>query len=83
MASQPKFLLALPYLGEGFPWISAICIALISFLMPSRRAKAYVNTWRMLNDACNRYKLHEKYTIEELLNTVKEGERIIGTSDPS
>jgi hypothetical protein len=51
--------------------------------MPSRRAKAYVNTWRMLNDACNRYKLHEKYTIEELLNTVKEGERIIGTSDPS
>ncbi len=83
VASQPKFLLALPHLGEGFAWISAICIALITFLMPSRRAKAYVNAWRILNDACNRYKLDEKYTIEELLNGVKDGEGIIGTSDPS
>jgi hypothetical protein len=83
VASQPKFLLGLPYLIEGFAWISAICIALITFLMPSRRARAYVNAWRILNDACNRYKMDEKYTIKELLDAVKEGEKIISTADPS
>lgn len=83
VASQPKFLLGVPYLIEGFAWISAICIALITFLMPSRRAKAYVNAWRILNDACNRYKMDESYTIKELLDAVKEGEKLIGSSDPS
>ncbi len=83
VASQPKFLLGVPYLLDGFAWISAVCIALMTFLMPSRRAKAYVNAWRILNDACNRYKLDEDYPISELLNAVKKGEEIIAPSDPS
>jgi len=83
VASRPKFLLAVPYLIEGFAWISAICIVLVIFLMPSRRAKSYVNAWRILNDACNRYKMDERYTIEKLLDAVKECEKIIGASDPS
>jgi len=56
---------------------------LMTFLMPSRRAKAYVNAWRILNDACNRYKMDENYQISELLNAVKKGEEIIAPSDPS
>lgn len=83
VASQPKFLSAIPYLIDGFAWISAICIALITFLMPSRRAKAYVSAWRILNDACNRYKMDETYSTQELLNAVKKGEDIIASSDPS
>ena len=83
VASQPKFLLGIPYLFDGFAWISAVCIALMTFLMPSRRAKAYVNAWRILNDACNRYKMDGNYQISELLNAVKKGEEIIAPSHPS
>lgn len=83
VASQPKFLLNIPYLLDGFAWISAICIALITFLMPSRRAKAYVAAWRLLNDACSRFKMDEQYSVQELLDAVKKGEDIIGHSDPA
>ena len=83
VASQPKFLLDIPYLLDALAWISAICMALITFLMPSRRAKAYVAAWRLLNDACNRFKLDQQFPIQELLDAVKKGEEIIGRSDPS
>lgn len=81
-ASQPKFLLNVPYLIDGFAWISAVCIALITFLMPSRRAKAFTDAWRKLNVACNRYKMDEEYTIKELLGVVKECDNIVASSDP-
>jgi len=83
VASQPKFLLNIPYLLDGAAWISAICMALITFLMPSRRAKAYVAAWRLLNDACNRFQIDKQFPIQELLDAVKKGEEIIGRSDPS
>ncbi len=82
VASQPKFLSAVPHLMDVLAWISAICITLITFLMPSRRANAYVNAWRLLTDACNRYKLDDTYPVQELLNAVREGEKIIAASDP-
>jgi hypothetical protein len=81
VVSQPKFLSGIPYLIDGFKLISAICVLLLTFLIPSRKAKDYVNAWRILNSACNRYKMDESYTIKELLDAVDEGEKIIGCSD--
>jgi len=82
VASNPKFFQDIPYILEGAAWISAICIALLTFLMPSRRAKAYIDAWRILNNSCNRYKMSEDYTVEQLLDAVASGENTIATSDP-
>lgn len=83
VASHPKFLLSFIHLIDILAWISAICIVLITLLMPSRRAKAYVNAWRILNNACIHYRMDDSFTMKELLNAVEEGEKIISESDPS
>ena len=82
VASHPHFLQTIPYFIDIVAWLAAVCIALIVFLMPSRRARAYVAAWRLLCDACNRYKIDDNYQIKELLDAVKEGEKIIASSDP-
>jgi hypothetical protein len=63
--------------------LAAICMGLITFLMPSKRARAYVAAWRLLNDACNRYINDDTFTIKELLDAQKKGEDIISNSDPT
>lgn len=83
VASNPKFIVGVPSLLELLAWISAICIALITFLLPSRRAKAYVEAWRLLHDAVTRYEEDESYELQELLNAARKGEELIGQSDPS
>jgi hypothetical protein len=83
VASNPKILQGCPHVIDSLAWMSAICIALITFLMPSRRAKAYVAAWRLLNDACNRYKLDPTYPVQELLNAATKGEEIISSADPT
>jgi hypothetical protein len=70
VASQPKFLSNINHLMEIFALISAICIVLITFLMPSRRAKAYVSAWRILTDACTRNRVDETYSKRELLDAL-------------
>lgn len=82
VASQPKILTNIPYLFDVLAWIAAICMALITFLMPSRRAKAYVAAWRLLNHAASKYKLSDNGSIDELLDAFKKGEELIGSADP-
>ena len=83
VASNPKFLSGVPYLLELLAWLAAVCIALITFLMPSRRAKAYVSAWRVLHDACTRYETDSTYQLQQLLDAAKRGEELISQSDPS
>jgi hypothetical protein len=83
VASRPQFLLNIHYALESFALIAAICIVLITFLMPSRRAKAYVAAWRILTDACTRYRLDETFSMHQLLDVFTEAEKIIEGSDPS
>lgn len=84
VASNPKFLSGYyPEMLSILAWLSALCMMLITFLMPSRRARAYVAAWRLLYDACSRYELDDTYPIKELIDNVKKGEDIISSSDPS
>lgn len=71
-----------PTLLDVLAWVSAICIALITFLGPTRRARAYVAASRVLSDARNRYVNDPTYPVEKLLDAVQQGEDIIARSDP-
>lgn len=84
VASNPKFLSGYhPEILSILAWLSALCMTLITFLMPSRRARAYVAAWRLLYDACSRYELDDTYPMKELIDIMKKGEDIISSSDPS
>lgn len=85
VASGPKFehlFSAAPVILDALAWISAICIAMVTFLGPTRRARAYVAAARVLSDARNRYVNDPKYPLNKLLDAVQEGEDIIARSDP-
>lgn len=71
--------------GYGFTivaWYTAVCVAIVTFLTPSRRARAYVSAARILSDARNRYLNDPDYPLEKLLDAVKEGEDLIARADP-
>ena len=85
VASGPKFeqlFSAAPVVLDVLAWISAICIGLVTFLGPTRRARAYVAAARVLSDARNRYVNDPNYPLKKLLDAVQEGENIIARSDP-
>lgn len=81
VAAQPGFLKAVPFLLEAVAWLSAVCVALMTFLMPSRRARGYVAAARILTDACNRYRLDQSFKMKHLLDAVKEGEDMISRGE--
>ena len=85
VASGPKFehlFNAAPVVLDVLAWISAVCIAMVTFLGPTRRARAYVAAARVLSDARNRYVNDPAYPLKKLLDAVQEGEDIIARSDP-
>jgi hypothetical protein len=83
VASRPAFMSRINYLVEGFALLAAACFVTITFLMPARRARAYVSAWRLLAHACTSYKVDQSYTLERLLNALAEREKIIENSDPA
>ncbi len=85
VASRPQ----LSHLFDGastvldiLAWLSAACIGLVTFLGPTRRARAYVAAARVLSDARNRFVNDPEYPLEKLLDAVRQGEDIIARSDP-
>ena len=85
VASRPQFarlFSAAPMVLDILAWVSAICIALLTFLGPTRRARSYVAASRVLSDARNRYVNDPSYPIEKLLDAVQEGEDLIARADP-
>lgn len=85
VASRPhlgQLFSAAPTVLDVLAWVSAICIALVTFLGPTRRARAYVAAARVLSDARNRYVNDPTYPLEKLLDAVQQGEDIIARSDP-
>lgn len=82
-AAQPSVLKQLPYAIDSIAWLSAISIGLLTVLRPHNRANAYAASWRILNDACNRYALDDDYQIKDLLEASTKGEQIIQSADPS
>ena len=80
--NDTKILQAVPYSIDVLAWLSAICMPLLTFLMPSRRAKAYKMAWRTLLDAVNRFEHDDSFCIQSLFDAVGTGEDYIEKTDP-
>jgi hypothetical protein len=66
--------------APGFAVFSSICIAILAFTNPQRRANGYVAAWRVLGSALLTYETGES-SISELIAAVDRGEAIIGGVD--
>ena len=82
VASNPKLLHPIPNLLETLAWLVACLVALITFLTPSRRAKAYLGAWRTLHRERVRYTADPASPLQDLLDAAKKGEDLICQSDP-
>lgn len=71
-----------PIIVAGLSSFSAISIALVSFLLPSRKAKAYSEAWRILNNACNEYVFKPEIKIDTLIEAEAKAEELVRLSDP-
>lgn len=60
--------------------LSSICIAVLGFTNPQRRANAYVAAWRMVSIALLHYKAGSS-TVYDLVATVDRAEALIGEMD--
>ena len=77
VAANPSFLSQLPGVVGTLAWISALCISLMTFLVPERMARGYIRAWRVLNVACQAYRHNPSADIKDLLRAVKRGEQLI------
>jgi len=73
----------LPDLLQLIAWLSFLFTLLLLWLQPAKRAKAYADAWRMLDDAYGRYKTDASYNSDKVFDARKEGERLISFTDPS
>jgi hypothetical protein len=81
-ANKPQFLQTEPLLLNAVAWLAAVCVSILTFLEPKKRARAYTSAWRVLHRAIGTYKhsstLPEATTLYE---AVTQGEEIIAKLD--
>ncbi len=83
VASRPQLQHLLPtQFANILAWVAAVAVGLITFLSPSKKARAYVSAARLLSDARNRYESDPDYPIQKLLDAVAKGEDHISRADP-
>lgn len=63
-----------------FAALSSVCMALIGFTNPQRRAIAYLRAWRLLDGALLRHEAGN-LGLSDLVETVERGESIIAEAD--
>jgi hypothetical protein len=76
MAASKLFESASPY----FALLSSVCIAVIGFTNPQRRANGYVAAWRIVGTGLLRYEAGES-TLADLISAIERGEAHIGEID--
>lgn len=81
VANNPKFLQGVPLLLDSLAWLSAICVTLLTFLEPKKRARAYVAAWRILYKEVGTFRYGSSDNPATLFETVKKGEDIIAQLD--
>ena len=81
VASNPKFLSGVPLSLDILAWISAVSVAVLTFLEPKKRARAYVAAWRLIHEEMGKYRYGETESIKALFTTVRKGEEIIARLD--
>jgi hypothetical protein len=60
-------------------WLSALSIALLSLLKPWQRAVGYINAWRVMDIALDRYRYNLSLDASQLIDAKASGERMIAT----
>jgi len=67
--------------GAYLAVLASICFAFLGFTRPERKYFQYVRAWRVLDVACQRYQFEDKFTIEELIDAVQQGEQLIAEEE--
>ena len=80
IATDAEFLREYPNLTTVLKWSSAVTVALLTFLIPEKQALAYIQAWRVLDDAAGRYD-NKEIDGAQLNDAIRAGERIIGQQD--
>lgn len=83
LAATASALAASSVAGRAAPYFavaSSVCIAILGFTNPQRRANAYVAAWRIVGSALLRYAAGES-AVSDLVSAVDRGEAIIGEID--
>ncbi len=81
VASKPAFMSSTSI--DYASIVSSICIVLLAFLIPSRRANGMRNGWRRLSIASVRYSQDKAHTLDQLLAVAEECENSIAATDPA
>ena len=69
-----------PY-GAYLAVLASICFAFLGFTRPERKYFQYVRAWRVLDIACQRYQYEDKFTIEQLIDALQQGEQLIAEDE--
>lgn len=80
-ANKPQFLEGSPAILNSISWFSAVCVAVLTFLEPKKRARAYAAAWRILHKAIGVHKHGHSANQVDLYEAISQGEDIISKLD--
>ena len=69
-------------LAPYFAALAAVCLAVLGFAHAERNYLQYVGAWRVLDNAVNHYRYDNTLTVNELVDAVQKGEKIIADFEP-
>jgi hypothetical protein len=82
VANKPQFLQDAPLFLNAIAWLSALCVGLLVFLEPRKRARAYTTAWRVLHKRIGEYRHGtEPGSKTNLLEGISQGEEFIAKLD--
>jgi len=58
-----------------------ISLAIITFLQPAKRARAYATAWRSLSSAVLRFQHDDDFQIKKVIDALQEGEAAIAAAE--
>jgi hypothetical protein len=62
------------------PWLAAICVGLLTFAAPMKKAKVYFDAHTLVLDAYLRYLRTSQVSSWDVLNIFRDGHKLIGTT---
>lgn len=77
VAAKPAALGLSDNITAMFAWLVAFLTALLTFLLPDKKADKYIRAWSILNSQITRYNTDESYTVNDVLDAYHRGESII------
>lgn len=66
--------------GTLLPWLAAVCVGLLTFAAPMKKAKVYFDAHTLVEDAYLRYQRTSQVREEDVLNIFRDAKKLIGTS---